>query len=165
MALILMLVTHPDEECAVRLSDGALEAGLAACILRAPVNSMYDWKGERCDENEVLTLFKTTPDKADLLEAWLIEAHPYVTPVIMRLGTRANEGYETWVRDSLGEGEIYGRAASNANFTEGNPVSSVFGGQGVVPGIEESDISDDDAIAQIRDLMEGMDELEELVDD
>ena len=52
MAIVLILVTSPNDETAVRLAEGALDAGLAACILRSDVNSMYNWQGEKCQENE-----------------------------------------------------------------------------------------------------------------
>lgn len=101
MALILVLVTHPDDVTAKQLAEGALDAGLAACILRAPVTSLYDWEGERKQDGEVLTLFKTSVEMADALEAWLIENHPYDVPAIIRLGARPNQAYEDWVKALL----------------------------------------------------------------
>ena len=101
MALVLMLVTCPDEETASKLAEGALEGKLAACILQAPVESLYNWQGERCQEGEILALFKTSIENADSLEEWITENHPYDTPAIIRLGARANEAYEEWLAEVL----------------------------------------------------------------
>ena len=101
MALVLMFVTSPDEETASKLAEGALEVKLAACILRAPVESLYNWQGEKCQEGEILTLFKTSIENADSLEEWIAENHPYETPAIIRLGARANDSYEKWLAETL----------------------------------------------------------------
>ena len=101
MAIVLILVTSPNDETAARLAEGALDAGLAACILRSDVNSMYNWQGEKCQENEILSLFKTSTDKADELEKWITENHPYDIPAIIRLGARANDAYEQWLSEAL----------------------------------------------------------------
>ncbi len=101
MALVLMFTTCPDQEVAERLADGALTAGLAACILKTPVDSLYDWQGKRVAEGEVVALFKTSVAKADDLEKWLAENHPYEVPAIIRIGARANESYADWLAEVL----------------------------------------------------------------
>ena len=103
MALVLMFTTCPDSTVASELANGALDAGLAACILRAPVESLYEWQGKREQEGEVVALFKTSVAKADDLEKWLSNNHPYEVPAIIRIGARANEDYHAWLTEMLEE--------------------------------------------------------------
>ncbi|HIO95061.1 MAG TPA: divalent cation tolerance protein CutA, partial [Candidatus Poseidoniales archaeon] len=52
-------------------------------------------------EGEVVALFKTSVAKADDLEKWLAENHPYEVPAIIRIGARANESYADWLAEVL----------------------------------------------------------------
>jgi periplasmic divalent cation tolerance protein len=101
MALVLMFTTCPDSAVASELANGALDAGLAVCILQAKVESLYDWQGKRAAEGEIVALFKTSVAKADDLEKWLVENHPYEVPAIIRIGARANESYASWLAEVL----------------------------------------------------------------
>ena len=168
MALVLMFTTCPDQEVAEHLAEGAISAGLAACILKTSVDSIFDWQGESQREGEIVTLFKTSVEKADDLELWLSQHHPYDTPAIIRIGARANAPYEEWLNQQLDQESNSGMdqdlkdSANTAVGSSGTNLLEAFGGQATVAEVEESNLSEDEAIAQVQALMEGMDELDDM---
>jgi len=97
----LVLNTCPNEAEAKRLAGLLLEQGLAACVNMLPgVRSMYLWKGQLCDDAEVLLLIKTTAASYAALEALLRAEHPYELPEIVAVSfTEGLEGYFSWITD------------------------------------------------------------------
>ncbi|MCL1598406.1 MAG: divalent-cation tolerance protein CutA, partial [Actinomycetia bacterium] len=56
----LILTTEVDLEAARRLATKLLEGKIVACVTMTPVRSMYRWRGEIEDADEVQVLLKTT---------------------------------------------------------------------------------------------------------
>ena len=54
MALVLVMVTFPDNDSAKSMIEKVLEQRLAACILDMEVNSSYIWENQNQQEREVL---------------------------------------------------------------------------------------------------------------
>ena len=101
MAIRLVLVTHPSREHAERIARGLLENKLAACILISEVKSMFNWQGKLSEDDEVVTLLKTTEEKLPGLERWIDVQHEYEVPAIISFQASANENYETWLNGQL----------------------------------------------------------------
>ena len=97
MALVLVMVTFPNDDSAKSMIDKVLEQKLAACILRSKVNSSYMWEGQEQDEEEVIALFKTIPSNFEQLEQYILDNHPYEVPAILRIDALANQDYQNWV--------------------------------------------------------------------
>ena len=97
MALVLVMVTFPNDDSAKSMIDKVLEQKLAACILRSKVNSSYIWEGQEQDEEEVIALFKTIPSNFEQLEQYILENHPYEVPAILKIEASANQDYQNWV--------------------------------------------------------------------
>lgn len=97
MALVLVMVTFPNDDSAKSMIDKVLEQKLAACILRSKVNSSYIWEGQEQDEEEVIALFKTIPSNFEQLEQYILDNHPYEVPAILRIDALANQDYQNWV--------------------------------------------------------------------
>ena len=97
MALVLVMVTFPNDDSAKSMIDKVLEQKLAACILRSKVNSSYMWEGQEQDEEEVIALFKTIPSNFEQLEQYILDNHPYDVPAILRIDALANQDYQNWV--------------------------------------------------------------------
>ena len=97
MALVLVMVTFPNDDSAKSMIDKVLEQKLAACILRSKVNSSYIWEGQEQDEEEVIALFKTIPTNFEQLEQYILENHPYEVPAILKIEASANQDYQNWV--------------------------------------------------------------------
>ena len=101
MGLILVLVTFPNEESAEKIVDEVLERKLAGCILTTDVKSAYIWDGEKQNDNEIISLFKTTQSNLENLERYILENHPYEVPAIIKLNASANTSYENWITNIL----------------------------------------------------------------
>ena len=97
MALVLVMVTFPNDDSAKSMINKVLEQRLAACILRSKVNSSYIWEGQEQDEEEVIALFKTIPSNFEQLEQYILENHPYEVPAILKIEASANQDYQNWV--------------------------------------------------------------------
>lgn len=103
--LNLIYVPCPDMETAKSLAKKAVEKKLAACanILGQGI-SIYEWQGVMEEATEVYALFKTTPDKAASLKAFLEAAHPYEVPCILTLQSNdVNQSYFDWVSGQVNQ--------------------------------------------------------------
>ncbi len=98
----VVLVTAPSMEKAAALARALLEESLIACANLVPgVRSLYRWKGELCDEGEVLIVMKTRAERFDELAARVKALHVYEVPEILQLDVAAgHRPYLDWV---LGE--------------------------------------------------------------
>ncbi len=76
---------------------------LAACVNLVPgVRSIYTWKGELCDDAEVLCVIKTRRDRVDALRARLPALHPYDVPELIVLEIVAGHTpYLEWIDASV----------------------------------------------------------------
>ena len=90
MTLVLVMVTFPDVDSAKSMTAKVLENKLAACILRSKVNSSYLWEGQKQEDEEVVTLFKTNQDNLEQLEQYISNNHPYEIPAIVKINASAN---------------------------------------------------------------------------
>jgi periplasmic divalent cation tolerance protein len=97
-------VTMPDAETARRIGRTLVEEKLAACVnVVSGVVSIFSWKGEIQEDDEVLCLMKTSPERFPQLRARLLELHPYELPEV--LGFSVDDGspaYLAWVRHNTG---------------------------------------------------------------
>tara|TARA_B100001250_G_scaffold389337_1_gene388343 strand:- start:3 stop:311 length:309 start_codon:yes stop_codon:yes gene_type:complete len=100
MALVLVMVTFPDEDSAKSMIEKVLNEKLAACILHTQVNSSYIWQGQNQEEQEVLVLFKTNKTNFEQLEQYISTHHPYDVPAILKIDASANQDYQNWI-DSI----------------------------------------------------------------
>ena len=71
MDMRLVLVTHPSKEHAERITRGVIDAKLAACVLVTDVKSFYNWEGKLNQDDEVVTILKTSTDKATELQKYI----------------------------------------------------------------------------------------------
>ncbi|QDZ01578.1 divalent cation tolerance protein CutA [Nitratireductor mangrovi] len=97
--MIEVHVTFASAEEAARLARAVLEARLAACAnIVEGVRSLFWWDGQIADEAETLAIFKTGAERAEALEAFIAEHHPYDTPAIIRhMNVGANPAFEQWI--------------------------------------------------------------------
>ena len=101
MDMRLVLVTHPSKEHAERITRGVIDAKLAACVLVTDVKSFYNWEGTLNEDNEVMTILKTSTDKVTDLEKYIETNHDYGVPAIISFQANANESYGNWVEQQV----------------------------------------------------------------
>jgi periplasmic divalent cation tolerance protein len=99
MDMRLVLVTHPNKEHAERITRGVIDAKLAACVLVTDVKSFYNWEGKINEDDEVVTILKTSTDKVADLERYIETNHDYDVPAIISFQASANQAYGNWLND------------------------------------------------------------------
>ena len=100
---IVCLVTIDDPEKAAQIARFVVEKKLAACVNILPqIRSIYTWKGQLCDETELLMIMKTRGDRFDELQSAIKELHPYEVPEIVSLNIdRGFADYLKWLDESI----------------------------------------------------------------
>lgn len=99
MPFLVVFSTFPNPDKAAEVARTLVTEHLAACVnLVDPVRSIYAWKGEICDDREVLAVIKTTSEKLDAMKARLVELHPYEVPEVIALPIEAGHTpYLDWL--------------------------------------------------------------------
>jgi periplasmic divalent cation tolerance protein len=97
----LVMTTAPDRAAAEKIARELVHKGLAACVSLVPsVRSIYRWKGEVEEADEVLLLAKTEAARLRELERALAEIHPYEVPECLVLAPEHVEAkYLAWLVD------------------------------------------------------------------
>lgn len=98
--ILLILCTCPDAESAAAIARTLVGERLAACVNRVPgLTSVYRWRGEIHEDNEVLLLIKTRRERFEALRARLVALHPYDVPEVIALEIAAGHApYLEWLR-------------------------------------------------------------------
>jgi len=91
-------------EKAAEIARTLVEERLAACVNIVPgVRSIYRWKGEVCDDAEVLCVIKTRQDRVDALRDRLPALHPYEVPELVVLEVASGHApYLAWIDAQVG---------------------------------------------------------------
>lgn len=100
---VVVLMTAPSREEAVRLAEMLIGARLAACVQILPeMESIYHWQGAIQRDTEVLLLAKTTQENFALLEREVRALHSYTTPEIIAIPAVAiSEPYAKWLNENV----------------------------------------------------------------
>ena len=101
MDMRLVLVTHPSKEHAERITRDVIAAKLAACVLVTDVKSFYNWEGILNQDDEVVTILKTSTNKVTDLEKYIETNHDYDIPAIITLQANANQAYGNWLNEQI----------------------------------------------------------------
>ncbi len=95
-----VLCTVPDQQIAETLARALVTEALVACVNIVPhVRSIYRWKGQLCDDAELLLVMKTTEARLASLADRVRQLHPYETPELIAAPLVGGLGaYIDWVR-------------------------------------------------------------------
>ena len=127
-AAVVAYCTVPNAEVGSALARALVLSKLAACVNIVPgVRSVYQWKGEVCEDDELLLIIKTRAEltgarrrahmygralrRLALLAGQLEEAvralHPYDTPELIALPIAAGAApYLSWLHGSTDGGNV-----------------------------------------------------------
>ena len=115
-----LYVTTADLAEAKKLANAAVEARLAACANLFPIESVYHWEGELCNDSEVALLFKTRRELVDQLMEFLDKLHSYEVPCMVALPwERAHLEYADWVGSQTDEGGGVEQTGAEATARQG----------------------------------------------
>ena len=98
---LIIYITHSSEENAKVLTDSLLKEQLIACVNIFPIQSAYWWKNEIQNDDEFVSLVKTTPNLWERVKKRVEELHPYDVPAIIKMEVEANDAYEEWIKTSV----------------------------------------------------------------
>ena len=86
-------------EAAKSVARKLVEAKLAACVNIVPqVTSLYSWKNEIVEDNEVLLIIKSKSEVYNELEAKIRELHSYEVPEIISFNIQKGlPEYLNWI--------------------------------------------------------------------
>ena len=100
--VLIVFTTWPDAATAHAAGRALVEEKRAACVNLLPgVKSIYQWKGELEQSNEVLMLAKTPAAGYSALAMRIRELHPYEVPEIIAVPVSIGlPEYLQWVVES-----------------------------------------------------------------
>jgi periplasmic divalent cation tolerance protein len=101
---IVVLVTCASAREAERIGRELVEKRLAACanVYRAPVQSIYRWKGNVESAREFLVFVKSSRSRFAAIEQAIKALHSYDVPEIIALPIRAgSKDYLAWITESV----------------------------------------------------------------
>lgn len=97
---VMLLCTVPNAEIGRSIAHAVVKERLAACVNLVPgLTSIYRWEGVVQEDQEVLLLLKTRPERVERLTKSLIELHPYDVPEVLTFpSTGGHQAYLAWIR-------------------------------------------------------------------
>ena len=96
----LFITTFADKESAKKTAGLLVEKRLAACVQLFPIESVYLWKDDIYDENEVILFIKSKTMLFDKITAAVKENHSYEVPEIIQIPiTDGLPEYLRWIDD------------------------------------------------------------------
>lgn len=103
MNYIIVLCMIDSFESAKSVARKLVEAKLAACVNIVPqVTSVYSWKNEIVEDNEVLLIIKSKSEVYNELEAKIRELHSYEVPEIIFFNIQKGlPEYLNWIDDNV----------------------------------------------------------------
>lgn len=98
---IVVMITSGSEQEALEIARKLLEERLIACAnLIQPIRSLYRWKGEVCDDREVLMLCKSRRALFEEIRKLVASLHSYEVPEVVALAfVEGNPAYLRWIED------------------------------------------------------------------
>ena len=97
----LVISTFPDRDSAKTAARALVERKLAACVQMFPIDSVYSWKGEICEDGEIMLFVKSKTALFGEILAAIKEAHTYETPEIIQIPIADGlPEYLNWINDN-----------------------------------------------------------------
>ena len=81
----IIITTYPDKESAKRAAKLLIEQRLAACVQLFPIESVYLWQGNICDESEIMLFIKSKTALFGKIVMTIKEVHTYEVPEIVQI--------------------------------------------------------------------------------
>lgn len=104
MAYALILSTASAKQEAQEIARTLVERKLVACVnIVGPIESVYRWKGEVENSQEILLLMKTESEKFEAVRDAIKSLHSYEVPEVVQIPIENGlPAYLTWISESVG---------------------------------------------------------------
>ncbi|MGB4269062.1 MAG: divalent-cation tolerance protein CutA [Spirochaetota bacterium] len=101
MEYCVIFCTVPNKEVGLNIANTLVSHQLAACVNIVPgLTSIYSWKGNICNEQELLLIIKTRSDLYTNIEEAIKKIHPYEVAEIISIPiTSGSHDYLQWIED------------------------------------------------------------------
>lgn len=101
MEYCVIFCTVPNREVGLDIANTLVSQKLAACVNIVPeLTSIYTWKGEICNDQELLLIIKTKSNLYTTIEETIKKIHPYEVAEIISLPiTCGSHDYLQWIED------------------------------------------------------------------
>ncbi len=99
---IVIFSTISSKEDALKIANALVEKKLAACMnIIGGVISIYEWKGEVCNDEECLMIIKSRRTLFDRIKKEIVALHPYELPEIISIPIDDGlEPYLGWIKEN-----------------------------------------------------------------
>ena len=95
---IIVFVTVGKEKEAHLIARTLVNESLAACVGMVPQKSIYCWKGETIEDQEILLIIKTQRTQFAGLRDRVLALHSYEVPEIISIAIQEGHGaYLEWI--------------------------------------------------------------------
>ena len=102
----VIMAAFPDKDSAKKTAKLLVERRLAACVQMFPIESVYLWKGEVRDENEIMLYIKSKTVLFGEISAAIRANHSYEVPEIIQIPiTDGLPEYLKWIGDCVIEND------------------------------------------------------------
>lgn len=101
MAAVLIYVTTPDRDEAIRIARTVIGDRLAACAnVLGAMTSVFRWEGAVQEEGEVALILKTEDSVVPRLTERIQELHTYTCPCVVAIPiTAGNPAFLDWIAE------------------------------------------------------------------
>ncbi|MCL2024718.1 MAG: divalent-cation tolerance protein CutA [Coriobacteriia bacterium] len=97
----IVITTCADRDSAKIIARQLLEDKLTACVQLFPIESIYIWQDELCENGEVMLLIKTRTVLFQRVAGCIKRNHPYKVPEIVQVPlTSGLPEYLSWIDDN-----------------------------------------------------------------
>ncbi|MDH4185239.1 MAG: divalent-cation tolerance protein CutA [Nitrospinota bacterium] len=99
----IVFITVSSQEEARKIARALVTEKLAACVNIIPgVSSIYTWKNELCEDNELLLIAKSSAEKFPALAGRVKSLHSYQTPEVIAMPVvEGAADYLKWMDEAL----------------------------------------------------------------
>ena len=103
--IVSVYAVFANDEEARRIGRMMIEERMAACVnILGPCFSIYRWRGEVEEAEEVAAIFKTTSGQSPALIKRIADLHSYEAPAAVAWPIEGvSEVYDRWVRENSGQ--------------------------------------------------------------
>ena len=98
----VIFCTVPSKDDGKKIGNILVKERLAACVnIVNGLTSIYEWKGELCDDSECLMIIKSRKVLFENIKKRIVENHPYELPEIISLSIDDGlEPYLDWISEN-----------------------------------------------------------------
>lgn len=98
----VIFCTVPSKDDGKKIGNNLVKNRLAACVnIISGLTSIYEWKGELCEDSECLLIIKSRQELFEKIKEEIFSNHPYELPEIVSLPINDGlEPYLDWIKEN-----------------------------------------------------------------